>query len=187
MEEQLIPSSGRTRGEQTVTAARNLVGPHGRGQGARAARRGTTLTTALLVRSVLAVHLAVTSPELRNTAVDTAATAEVSRHAGDGHCGRDGSGLNSKGRPNCLAGPRFAEKTPEKEGVHPNSTFLGHKEGHLMELVRGRPHGLVVKFVCSTLVAQIHGFGSPAWTYTTPQPCYGTNPHIKLRKTGNRY
>lgn len=74
--------------ESILTASWNLVGH--RDTARHACCRGRdTLTTVLLVGAVLAVHLAVTSPELRNAAVDTAPAAEVARLAGDRHCGRN--------------------------------------------------------------------------------------------------
>lgn len=110
--EQPIRSSA---GAPTLTAAQDQGGTR-RGQRG-AARGGSTLTTALLVGAVLAVHLAVTSPGLRDAAVDTAATAEVPRLAGDRHCGRNPTEPSLRGKPAltpqpqlCRAKTQFSER-----------------------------------------------------------------------------
>ena len=70
--EQWIHTWDRAAGEQMCQQPGTQVG-HMPG------RPGTwaTLTAVLLVGSVLAVHLAITSPEPRNAAVDMTPTAEV--------------------------------------------------------------------------------------------------------------
>ena len=48
-----------------------------------------------------------------------------------------------------------------------------------MMTARGWPHGPLVKCVCSALAAQVHGFVSWVWTYTTRQLCCGGIPRTK--------
>ena len=65
-------------------------------------------------------------------------------------------------------------------------TVAGRGRGSKYVTPQGQPHGMWLSSACSASTAQVCGFESQAWTYTTFQPCCGGNPHIKQRKIGNR-
>ena len=60
---------------------------------------------------------------------------------------------------------------------------MGEKKQN-WSLLRSWPCGLVVNFTHTASAAQVHRFRSRTWTYATYQPCCGSNPHTKQRKTG---
>ena len=50
--------------------------------------------------------------------------------------------------------------------------------------LRGQPCDIVVEFSMFCFVGRVCRFRSCLWTYTTCQPCCGSDPHIKWSKIG---